>query len=415
VRAEIISTGTEITTGAVVDTNSAWLSRRLSELGVTVVRHTTVPDDREQLRDAIAGATGRCEVVVVNGGLGPTRDDVTRFALADVLGRPAKPDPEARAQIEAFFERMGRVCTEPNLVQALTPGGAAAIENKAGTAPGIQATIGSCRVFCVPGVPREMKQMFPALVEQIGLADAAVAPPVAIRALHTFGAYEADLAERIRAFMEEGRNPTVGTTASEGIISVRIVARATAEVSATALADRDEQALRSLLGDLVFGGGDDTLATVVAGVLTERGLTIATAESCTGGLVAKNLTDASGSSAYLIRGYVTYSNESKVELLGVPAGMIEAHGAVSEPVARAMAEGCLERSGTDLAISVTGIAGPTGGSAEKPVGLVFIGLADAAEVDVRQCRFGSYLSREAIRDRTCKTALNLVRLRLERR
>ena len=196
------------------------------------------------------------------------------------------------------------------------------------------------------------------------------------------------------------------------MISVRIVARQTDEASAEALADQDERELRTILGDLVFGTGDDTLASVVARLLTERRLTISTAESCTGGLLAKRLTDIPGSSVYLLRGYVTYSNNSKTELLGVPVELLEAHGAVSEDVARAMAAGCRRRSGTDLAVSITGIAGPTGGSAEKPVGLIYIGLADTSGVEVRRCQFGSHLPRSAIRDRTCKTALNMVRLRL---
>ncbi|MFH0983055.1 MAG: competence/damage-inducible protein A [Planctomycetota bacterium] len=410
--AEIISVGTELTTGAVTDTNSAWLSRRLADLGVTVMRHVTVDDDRARLGEAMASAAGRADAVIVNGGLGPTRDDLTRFALADVLGQPLERSAEAQAQIEALFTRMGRRPSATDPVQALIPRGAAVIENAIGTAPGIEALVGDCRVFCLPGVPREMQRMFEEVAVRLRAAHVAGTGTIAIRALHTFGAYEADLGRRIERLMEPGRNPAVGTTASDGVISVRIVARGTDPAEAQALADQDEQAVRGILGDLIFGTGDDTLASVVARQLTERRLTIATAESCTGGLLAKMLTDVSGSSAYFLRGHVTYSNEAKVELLGVPAGLLDAHGAVSEEVARAMAVGCRERSRTDLAVSITGIAGPTGGSATKPIGLVYIGLADAAGVEVKRCRFAPHLAREAIRDRACKTALSMIRLRL---
>ncbi len=408
--AEIISVGTELTTGVVTDTNSAWLSRRLAELGVTVARHTTVADDRECLGEAMRSAAGRCELVIVNGGLGPTRDDLTRFALADVLGQPLEPNRKAQEQIEALFMKMGRRPSKADPVQAMIPRAATIIENAVGTAPGIEARVSGCRVFCLPGVPREMMRMFEEAADRIS-AEGGVAP-VAIRALHTFGSYEADLGRRIDRFMEPGRNPAVGTTAAEGVISVRIVARETEGASARVLADRDEREIRAILSDLVFGTGSDTLALVVAQLLTKRRLTISTAESCTGGLLAKHLTDIPGSSEYMLRGYVTYSNESKTELLGVPVELLETHGAVSEEVARAMAAGCRARSGTDVAVSTTGIAGPTGGTAEKPVGLVYIGLAHGDEVEVRRCRFGSHLPRDAVRDRTCKTALNLMRLRL---
>ena len=410
--AEIVSVGTELTTGMVTDTNSAWLSRRLAVLGVIVARHTTVGDDHEGLRAALRRAADESDLVIVNGGLGPTRDDLTRFALADVLGQPLEPHSEACEQIEAFFGRLGRCPSAADPVQAMIPRTATIIRNTVGSAPGIEAKVGTCRVLCLPGVPREMKRMFETTASGIRPRGDAGAAPVTIRSLHTFGAYEADLGRRIERFMEPGRNPAVGTTAADGVISVRIVARQTDEASAEALADQDERELRTILGDLVFGTGDDTLASVVARLLTERRLTISTAESCTGGLLAKRLTDIPGSSVYLLRGYVTYSNNSKTELLGVPVELLEAHGAVSEDVARAMAAGCRRRSGTDLAVSITGIAGPTGGSAEKPVGLIYIGLADTSGVEVRRCQFGSHLPRSAIRDRTCKTALNMVRLRL---
>ncbi|MCK4660158.1 MAG: competence/damage-inducible protein A [Phycisphaerae bacterium] len=408
--AEIISVGSELTTGMVTDTNSAWLSRKLAELGIMVARHTTVSDDRESLREAMQASSNRSDVVIINGGLGPTRDDLTRYALAEVLGQPLESHPQAQKQIEAFFVKLGRPPSAADHVQALIPKTAAILENTIGTAPGIEARVGKCRLFCLPGVPREMKRMFWELAARMAPQGQPPRPPVVIRSLHTFGSYEADLGRRIEHFMTPGRNPAVGTTASDGIISIRIVAQDTSQTPAEVPAGRDERKLREVLGDLVFGAGDDTLASVVACLLTDRRLTISTAESCTGGLLAKNLTDIPGSSVYMIRGYVTYSNESKIELLGVPVELLQAHGAVSAEVARAMAVGCRRRSGTDLAVSTTGIAGPGGGTVEKPVGLVYIALADRNGVEVRQCRFGAHLPRAVIRGRACKTALNMVRL-----
>jgi nicotinamide-nucleotide amidase len=300
--------------------------------------------------------------------------------------------------------------SEANRVQALLPRGCTPLENAVGTAPGIAARRGECHIFCLPGVPSEMKRMFEDHLRS-PISAGGTAEPLVVRALHTFGSAEAEVAQRIEHLMRPGRNPAVGTTASDAVISVRIVARAEGDASAEALADRDVAEVRGLLGDLIFGAGEDTLATAVARRLVARRETVSTAESCTGGLLAKCLTDISGSSAYFLRGYITYANDAKIELVGVPQELIEREGAVSAEVARAMAEGCRLRARSDYALSITGIAGPTGGTTEKPVGLVFVGLADSAGSEVKQCLFGAHLSREAIRDRACKTALNMLRLR----
>jgi nicotinamide-nucleotide amidase len=225
-----------------------------------------------------------------------------------------------------------------------------------------------------------------------------------------FGAGESDIASQIADLMKRGRNPLVGTTPHEMIISVRIVASAGSPAEAKELLDRDAAEIRRRLGDLVYGEGDDTLAEAVGRLLIGARLTVATAESCTGGWLAKSLTDLSGSSAYFLRGYATYSNQAKSELLGVPAAMIEQFGAVSEEVARTMAMGCKARAGTDFALSITGIAGPTGGTADKPVGLVYIAIARPRGVEVRRMTFGEHLQRWQIRDRATKVALNMLRL-----
>lgn len=408
--ADILSIGTEVSTGAIVNTNTAWLARALMAVGVVPRRHVTVGDRLDAIRDEIVRAAREVEVVIVTGGLGPTLDDMTRDSLAAALGQPLERDEASVEHIRNLFRKMNRPMGESNLQQALVPRGARAMENPWGTAPGLRAELHRAVVFCLPGVPREMERMFEKHVapELRQGCEAAVS----VRVLRTFGQGESFIGQQIAAFMAPARNPSVGTQASEGLISVRIIGLAASEQEAQRLVDADAKAMRALLGEIVFGEDDDTLPGVVGRMLAERGQTLAVAESCTGGMIAASITDVSGSSRYFLRGYVTYSNESKSELLGVPPELIAAHGAVSEPVAEAMAVGCLQRAGVDYALSVTGVAGPTGGTADKPVGLVFIGLADRRECRVHRLQLSDHLSRWAIRDRTCKTALNLLRLRL---
>ncbi len=379
-------------------------------VGVVPRRHVTVGDRLDAIRDEITRSAREVEVVLVSGGLGPTLDDMTRDALAAALSVPLERDEASVEHIRDLFRRMDRPMGRNNLQQALVPRGARALENPWGTAPGLRAELHRAVVFCLPGVPREMERMFERHVapELRRRCDTALA----VRVLRTFGQGESNIGEQIAVFMDPARNPSVGTQASEGLISVRIVGRAASASEAQQLVDADAQAIRAVLGRIVFGEDDDTLPGAVGRMLAERGQTLATAESCTGGMIAASITDVSGSSGYFRRGYVTYSNEAKSELLGVPPELIAAHGAVSEPVAQAMAVGCLHRANADFALSATGVAGPTGGTTDKPVGLVFIGLADRGECRVHRLQLSDHLSRWAIRDRTCKTALNLLRLRL---
>lgn len=413
-RAEILTCGTELLTGAAVDTNSAYLSAELARRGVLVARHCSVADELDEFVAAVREACARCDLLIITGGLGPTRDDLTRDVLAAVTGRPLESDAEALASIEGFFAGIGRPMPESNRVQALRPRGATMLPNAWGTAPGLRVTIGRTTIFALPGVPREMKAMF---AEYIGpfLDDSAAPAGVAIRAIRTFGAGESTVAEQIADLMAPGRNPAVGTTASEGVITVRIVANASSPEAAGELADRDQAEVVGRLGKLVFGFGDDTLPAVVIRELVARKATVATAESCTGGLIAKHLTDVPGSSAAVLAGFVTYSNEAKVSLLEVDAALIASHGAVSEAVAAAMAANCRRLTGATCALSCTGIAGPGGGTPGKPVGLVYVGLCGPEVSTVRECRFSDRLSREAIRDRTSKTVLNMLRLELASR
>jgi nicotinamide-nucleotide amidase len=420
--AVIISCGTEIVTGQCVDTNSAWLSEHLTRRGVEVVGHLSVGDDLSRLSGAIRRARDDADLVIVTGGLGPTLDDLAREALAFVLNRPLQENAEALAQIHAFFRRWQREMPESNKVQALIPEGCEVIANPRGTAPGIALWVkgntpldppslrGEASVIALPGVPGEMKAMFEAYVEP-RLASSTTACTLSAN-LHCFGISEAKLGETIADLMTRDRNPLVGTTASKAVLTVRVLATAPDAASAQGLLDADRMEIRRRVGSAIFGEGDDTLPSAVAKLLIEGKKTVATAESCTGGMLAKQLTDVPGSSDYFLQGFVVYSNESKTQLLNVPPDVISRHGAVSEEVARLLAMNARLQAGAVYALSITGIAGPTGGSADKPVGLVYIGLADDRAVELRRVLLGDHLTRGEIRDRACKTALNMLRLRL---
>lgn len=406
-----ISSGSELTRGRSVDTNAAWLALRLSELGATVARHVTVGDDLDALCEVLCEAAAKADFVILTGGLGPTEDDLTRAAFARAAHLPLEPDPVSLARIEQFFVARARPMPERNRVQALLPRGAQAIANHTGTAPGIYLQIGNCELVALPGVPSEMKPMF----------DAAVAPRIAARAagrvlryrcLQCHGMSEAEIGMKLADLMARGANPEVGTTASAGTIGVRIYASAADAAAAENLRDNTSDEVQRRLGNIIFGTEEDTLAGAIGKLLVQRRALVVTAESCTGGLVGKLFTDVPGSSAYYKGGVVSYSNELKMSLLGVPPELLHRHGAVSREVACAMASGARTRLAADYALSLTGIAGPEGGTADKPVGLVWIGLADANGVDTKELRLGAESSRRLIRERAAGAALNWLRLRL---
>jgi len=429
-KAVIISCGTEIVTGQCVDTNSAWLSGRLTAGGVEVVAHVSIGDEVGRIAEAIRRGREEADLILITGGLGPTRDDVTRDAMALALETPLQENAEALAQIREFFRQWQREMPESNKVQAMIPQGCEVIPNPKGTAPGIAywattpnplltkegdsaspLTKGGLRgVIALPGVPSEMKEIFEACVApRIGKEGGSC---TLIARLNCFGIGEARIGEILADLMARGRNPLVGTTASQAVITIRILASGENASAVRTLLDTDRSEIRRRLGVAVFGEENDTLHGIVARLLIERKQTIVTAESCTGGLLGKLLTDVPGSSAYFVRGYIVYSNQSKSELLQVPGDVIEKQGAVSEEVARLLAENARRAADCDYALSITGIAGPSGGSTEKPVGLVYIGLATESGVEVRRVLLGDHLSREEIRDRACKTALNMLRIKL---
>jgi nicotinamide-nucleotide amidase len=405
-KAIILAIGDELLSGQSVDTNSAELASRLGELGIAVLEHRTVADDRRDIAAALAAAAAGAELVLATGGLGPTADDLTRQALADALGSELHLDHERLAEIEAFFEQRGRPLLPSNRIQAMVPAGAASIPNPLGTAPGLEARLGAATVYVLPGVPHEMQRMF----------DEAVAPRLAGRGaivhrqVHCFGEGESSIAAAIAALMQRGRNPAVGTTTSAGMVTVRVAASAANRPEAAQLAEETVQDIRRRLGLLVVGVDGQTMPAAVGHLLREAGATLATAESCTGGLIGELITSVPGSSDYYLGGLVAYADGAKSDLLGVPEEMIAQHGAVSGPVAAAMAKEARRRLGATWAVSVTGIAGPGGGSEDKPVGLVYVALAGAADTSVHRHVLPGV--RHIVRLRAALTALNHLRLAL---
>jgi nicotinamide-nucleotide amidase len=408
-KAIILAIGDELISGQTVDTNSAYLSRRLAERGVETVEHRTVGDDKERIASAIAEAAGRVEIVVVSGGLGPTEDDLTRQAMADAMGCELQLNAECLADIEEFFRLRNRKMSPPNRAQAMIPTSAEPMRNKLGTAPGIAARIGAAQVFIVPGVPAEMKWMYDNCI-------APRLPPgegvILHHVVHTFGEGESDVGAKIADLMKRGSEPTVGTTVAAGMVSVRIISRGRTTEDARLQADLTVKTLYERLGNLIVGKGDATMPSAAGELLRKRGQTLATAESCTGGLIGEMVTSVSGSSDYYLGGFVTYSNRLKRDLLGVSEELLARHGAVSEQVAIAMAEGCRQKLGSDWAIGVTGIAGPAGGSAEKPVGLVYVALAGPEGTQVFRHVFPG--ARDMVRLRSALAAMNCLRLALLR-
>lgn len=405
-RAAVLSVGDELVLGTALDTNSRDVSVALRECGLDVVEHRTVADDRAAIVDAIRMLAARVEVLVCTGGLGPTDDDLTREALNDVIdpGAAQVEDPAARADVEAWFAGRGRAMPANNLRQALRPRSARILRNLGGTAPGLAASVGSCRAFFLPGPPREMLPILEAdVLPAVRLPGE---PPIAKRTLGSFGIGESALAELLGDRMRRGREPSVGTTASGSVVSVQVVARGP---DAARRADDEVAACAAIAAPYGFGAAETTLAAAVLAELRSRGKVLAVAESCTGGMAGAMLTAVPGSSDAFLGGWITYSDEQKVRQLGVPGATIAAHGAVSGETVHAMARGACERSGASIAVAVSGVAGPGGGSAAKPVGTVWICVHDASAGTARARRFEFPGHREIVRDRAAKTALQLVR------
>lgn len=405
--AAIVSIGNELLSG-LVDTNAAYLCEELLSLGIPVVSCYTAGDEIKSIVRVIKLAKNDAELVITTGGLGPTDDDITRTALANLLDVELVPDAGVLRKIEDFFAARHAPMPQRNRVQALIPAGARPIANEFGTAPGIEARIGKKLLFALPGVPVEMKMMFEKLIAP-QLRQLHPQRVLVVKKIKCFGAGESEVAELLGELMQRGRNPLVNCTVDCGLITLSIAAAAE-RMTAEKMAEETEHLIRKKLGRLVFGSEEETLAEVVGGQLLRRKKTLAVAESCTGGLLSKLITDAPGASKYFTHGWVTYSNGAKRGELQVASETIENYGAVSAEVAAEMAENARTKAKTDFAVAITGIAGPGGATEQKDVGLVYISIC--SDDEVRTKRFVFSHDRQSIRLRSALTALNLVRLEL---
>jgi len=405
-KAEILTIGDELLRGEIVDSNKGLLAERLLRLDVETRFQSSVRDDPADMEDALRRAARRADVVLVSGGLGPTRDDLTIDVLARAFDRTLVLHEPSLAAIRAFFARLGREMAEVNAKQAWIPEGAEALPNPIGTAPGCLLVAGEVPIFCLPGVPRELERMLDEQVLPRLEARRVGRAVVRARILRTFGMGESNLEEALAGVAQDGA-VTLGFRTAFPDNLLRPLARAATVAEAEAKLDAVCAAIRERLGALVYAEGDEPLEAVAGRLLRERGMTLAVAESCTGGLLAERITSIAGASDYFVGGVVAYANAAKQALLGVPADLIGQHGSVSDPVARAMAEGARARFGSDLALATTGISGPGGGSADKPVGTVCIALARADGTHAE--RFAFPLDRARHRSLTAQIGLDWVR------
>jgi len=406
----VISTGEELVSGETLDTNASFIARELEGSGFVVKRLLTIGDNPQHLAAELRNAARDSAAVLVNGGLGPTADDCTRKGIAAALHTDLVPDQRSAEHIRAMLRHYGRDVSPANLQQAMFPPGAVIFENPKGTARGFACAMDGVWVVAMPGVPDEMAHMFNESVLPFLREKLRPKHHYAVRTVNLFGLPESEVDERIGDLTRPTRNPYVSPTVRDGVIRLTIRARAAGKEPAQELLQRDIQTIKERFGDAVFGCGEETLAASLSKLLEKGGFTIAVAESCTGGLIGDMLTDVPGISRLFLADVVAYDNEVKVRELGVPAGYIQRFGAVSEEVAIAMARGVCKATGADVGLSTTGIAGPTGGTPKKPVGLVYVGLCVRGDASVRELRLRG--ERRRIKDRASKCALNFARLTL---
>ena len=403
--AELIAVGTELLLGNIANTDAQMLSQGLSALGINVYYHTVVGDNPERLRAAVELAKSRADLILTTGGLGPTCDDLTKNVLAACFGKELVYNQEAEERCRAFFQKIGREMTTNNRQQFYLPEGATVFQNDWGTAPGCGFEADGVHIIMLPGPPRECKAMF--TYRAVPYLQSLSEGTIVSRTLKLFGIGESGMESLLREKMNAMTNPTLAPYAKEGECELRITAKADNEDAARALIAPVEKELRDLFGDKIYGADIPSLEAAVLALLKEKGLTLGSAESCTGGLIAKRMTDLSGASAVFRGGVVSYATEVKHTVLGVPEDLLEQYGAVSEPVARAMAQGCRKLCGSDLAVSVTGVAGPDPDDRGNPVGLVYVGIATPEGTHVRELHAGN--GRERVRTAAAHNAFDLVR------
>ena len=410
--AETIAIGSELLLGGRTDSNSLFITEELSQLGIEVRFKSVVGDDQADIVNVLKAAVGRAKVIVMTGGLGPTVDDCTREAIAKAAGRKLGRRKEAFEGLQARLGQWGRTPNKGQLRQALIPFGATMLPNPVGSAPGFWLAWKGATLISLPGVPSEMKAMMrasviPLLSSHLKSRGPSVPQPIRRLLFHTWGLPEADVDAQLKGLISKRVPVDLGLLASPMGVLVSLTTNSRAHVKEEALVSLAQE-VRTRLREWLFAEGQESMEEVVGRLLTDQKRTIALAESCTGGLIGHRLTQVPGSSAYMDRGVICYSNKAKIESLGVPPDLIEKHGAVSAEVAAAMAQGVRERSGASVGVSVTGIAGPGGGTATKPVGLVYIGLnAENSQSITKEYRFHG--DRTVIKQRSSQAALDLLR------
>lgn len=404
--AELIAVGTELLLGNIANTNAQFLSKELSTLGINVFYHTVVGDNPERLQTAVEVARGRADIIITTGGLGPTCDDLTKQTLAAAFGKKLEYHEDTATALKNYFDRLGRTITENNYQQAMLPEGCTVLQNDRGTAPGCAFSADGCLVIMLPGPPNECEAMFlnqaaPLLRE---LSDGMIVS----RTLRVYGIGESAAEALLRDQMNALQNPTLAPYAKGGEVELRITAKANTEEEAKALIAPVEEEVRSILGDKIYGADVDSLEAVCLDLLTTAGLTVGTAESCSGGIIAKRLSDRPGASKVFAGSIVSYSNRVKEQVLGVPAELLQSKGAVSPEVATAMAKGARAALGCDIVVSTTGVAGPGPDEAGNPAGLVYVAIDCPDGCLVKEVRAG-FMTREQVRMAAAQFGLDFIR------
>ncbi len=370
-KAEIISVGTEIILGSTLNTNTHYITQQLSEIGIDVLFHTSVGDDPNILKDVIKIGLKRADLLIFTGGLGPTADDMTKEIVSETLGIKLELNPAVENGIKEYFNKINRPMSSNNTKQAYIPKGSKFLVNEIGTAPGIYIEWNKKILILLPGPPREMELMFHnqvmPLIKQNSI--------IKIKTINTIGIGESTLEMALKDLIEEKENPTIATYAKEGSVDIKIIGKGKNQEKVNALLEETVKKIDSRISQYIYSYNDEAIEEVLYKKLKEKNMKIAFCESCTGGLITNRFTQIPGISEVLDRGIITYSNKSKIEELGVNKETLDRHGAVSKQTALEMATGLLNKTGVDIALSTTGIAGPSGGSKEKPIGLVFIGIA----------------------------------------
>lgn len=404
-KCEIIAVGTEVILGDILNSNAQYLAKELANLGVDVYYHEVVGDNRERILDCFKRSLDRSDIIITTGGLGPTKDDMTKELAAEFFGMDMCLHEESLQKIKDYFKKMGREFVKSNEKQAYFPKEAIILDNENGTAPGAIFERDDKTIIVLPGPPKEMEPMFKNHVRKY--LEKRTGDTIVSEVLRVFGIGESSAEKKLQDLIDNGKNPTIAPYAKEGEVIFRITAKAKSEEEAKKLINPLKDEVYSRLGDAVYNTGDTTLQDTVAKMLVNKDITIGVSESCTGGLLSSKLIEYPGISKVFLEGAVTYSNEAKMRTLNVKKETLEKFGAVSHETAKEMAEGIAKRTGARIGVSTTGIAGPTGGTEEKPVGLVYFGIYVDGEVKSYRHIFTG--DRNSVRNRASMTALDIIR------